>query len=209
MRSPSPRYDHEQVVEVVRDTPGQLAHRVHLLRLPELVLALPQRLVRPLELGQVHGEPAELPGSAGGGGHHVHDVPQPHHVAVAPEGAILELVILAAGEGGPAGRHHLGPVLGMDARAEEIRLGEPPLGREAEHGLGALAHEREAQGGRVRFPHDGVETLHQILKRFLRLLRAACRRSSSDRSSTMRRRRASSCSSMRMLVMVTRTGRVS
>ena len=40
-------------------------------------------------------------------------------------------------------------------------------------------------------------------------LRAACRRSSSERSSTMSSSRASSCSSMRMLVIVTRTRRVS
>src|SRR5215831_10195204 len=44
-------HDHEQVVEVVCDTARELAHRVHLLRLPKLVFALPERLIGALELG--------------------------------------------------------------------------------------------------------------------------------------------------------------
>ena len=160
--------DHEQVVEVVRDTARELAHRVHLLRLPEMVLARAQRLVRVLELGQVHGEAAELSGIAGTVRHHVHDVAQPHDLARRGQGPVLELVILATGEGGAALGHDLGAILGVDALAEPARLLEPALGGKAEDGLGALADEREAQGGRIGFPHDGVEALHEILEALLR-----------------------------------------
>src|SRR6266436_1944913 len=50
--------DHEQVVEVVRDAARELADRVHLLGLPQLILARAQGLVGALELGQVDGEAA-------------------------------------------------------------------------------------------------------------------------------------------------------
>jgi hypothetical protein len=53
----------EQVVEVVGDAAGQLAHRLHLLGLAELLLAPAERLLRRLLLGDIameHDRPADL-----------------------------------------------------------------------------------------------------------------------------------------------------
>ena len=41
---------HQQIVEVVRDAAGEPADRLHLLRLPQLLLALPKRVLRLLAL---------------------------------------------------------------------------------------------------------------------------------------------------------------
>ena len=48
---------HQQVVEIVRDTAGEPANRLHLLGLPQLLLALPKRILRLLALDHVsdHG----------------------------------------------------------------------------------------------------------------------------------------------------------
>jgi hypothetical protein len=162
--------DHEQVVEVVRDAARELADRVHLLSLPQLILARPQGLVGALELGQVDGEAPELGRVPRQVGHDVNDVAQPDDVTRGRQRAILELVVLAAGERRATRGHDLGPVLRVDALAEEVRLVEPAVGREAEDRLGALAHEGEAKGRRIGLPHDGVESLHQILESLLGFL---------------------------------------
>ena len=44
---------HQQVVEVVRDTAGETSNRLHLLGLPQLLLALPKRILRLLALEHV------------------------------------------------------------------------------------------------------------------------------------------------------------
>src|SRR5215813_10791373 len=58
----------------------------------------------------------------------------------------------------------------MNASREEVRLLQPPLGGEAQHGPRALADEGEAQAGRIRFPHDGVQALYEVLEALLGLL---------------------------------------
>ncbi len=161
---------HEQVVEVVRDAARELADRIHLLGLPQLILARAQGLVGALELGQVDGEAAELPRVSRRVGHDVNDVAQPDDLAGGRQRPVLELVVLTAGERRAALGHHLGPVLRVDALAEEVRLVEPAVGREPEDRLGALAHEGEAEGRGVRLPHDGVESLHQVLESLLGFL---------------------------------------
>ncbi len=98
------------------------------------------------------------------------DVAQPHDLARGRQRAVFELVILATGECRAALGHDLDPVLRVDALAEEVGLVEPAVCREAEDRVGALAHEREAERGRVRLPHDGVEPLHQVLESLLGLL---------------------------------------
>ena len=59
------------------------------------------------------------------------------------------------------------PIVGMDARHEEIRLSEPVLGAVAEDDLGALAHEREGERAGVGLPHDGVEPLDEVAEALL------------------------------------------
>src|SRR5204862_4150 len=54
----------EQVVEVVRDAARQLPDRVHLERVPELLLALAERVFGPLPFGQVADEAREQRGGA-------------------------------------------------------------------------------------------------------------------------------------------------
>ncbi len=100
----------------------------------------------------------------------MNDVAQPDDLAGGRERSVLELVVLTAGERRAALGHHLGPVLRVDALAEEVRLVEPAVGREPEDRLGALAHEGEAEGRGVRLPHDGVESLHQVLESLLGFL---------------------------------------
>src|SRR5260221_6039342 len=54
----------QQIVEIMRDTAGQPADRLHFLRLPQLFLAAMQRLLRAFGLGDVLDNSKHLDGFA-------------------------------------------------------------------------------------------------------------------------------------------------
>ena len=118
-------------------------------------------------LGEIDGDAAELDGVAAGPEPDVDDVAQPHLAPVGGERAVLELVVHAPRDGLAARRHDAVPVVGMDARHEEVGLSEPVLGVVAEDDLGALAHEREGERAGVGLPHDGVEPLDEVAEALL------------------------------------------
>ena len=121
--------DHEQVVEVVRDAARELADGIHLLGLAELFLGLAEGLRGALVLREIDGDTAELDGAAARPEPDVDDVAQPHLAPVRGERAVLELVVQAPRDGVAARRRDAGPIVGMDARHEELRLPEPVLVR--------------------------------------------------------------------------------
>ena len=132
----------EQVVEVVRDAAGELAHRLHLLRLPELLLRRLQLRLARLVGGDVAGDAVEAVAfpSRGPG--------QPVDRPVPVAAAVLEM--RHAGPGGPLHR-------GV-ARFGVVRL-EEAVEAVADQLLRPVAERRRP--GRVDRPDAAIEPQHQ------------------------------------------------
>ena len=108
----------QHVVEVVRDAAGELADRLHLLRLQQVRLELPA-------VGDVDHQPAQRPGPRG----HPHAVAQPQRAPVGGDDAVLELVVGAGGDRLGGAREHLVAIGRVEhARPRAVALGQSARG---------------------------------------------------------------------------------
>ena len=168
--------DGEQVVEVVGDAAGELADRLHLLRLAEALL---QQLV----LGDVRPEPDSADRAplavADHGGREV----EVHHRPVAPPAPNLHAIDASVFERGAAQALEL---LALIARREGVRLADHFLGAPAEDALGRgipPGHDEigvDADDPERRDSHERLEPVVRGAQTVLALLRlhlepGACR----------------------------------
>jgi hypothetical protein len=126
----------EDVVEIVSDAAGELAHRFHLLRLAELRLEGASR-------GDVHDETigqdasVRLARVARGGSH-------PSQLARGEDQAALPIPGPELRDRGLPRSVHAGSILRMDQAEERVGIPHDRLWRDAAHRACALAHESEA-----------------------------------------------------------------
>ena len=104
--------DGQQVVEVVRDAAGQLADRLHLLRLRKLLLRALQRLLRLAPLGDVARDLGEADQLAGRIADRVDDDARPEGRAVLAHPPALGLELALAPCGLERARRHAGGPVG-------------------------------------------------------------------------------------------------
>ena len=164
--------DAEEVVEVVGDPPGEEAHRLHLLRLPALVLQAHL-------LADVHHDADDLGAAAGSAMTRTLSLthtasPVAETIRYRNSWLRPSAMRLAAGLlGGDA-------VLRMEMAQPEIGLVGPGRDGIAEQRFRLIAHEGEAEGGGIRPPHHGADRLHEppvaLLDLDARLLRGVALR---------------------------------
>ena len=87
----------------------------------------------------------------------VDEVADPRDGAVGGDEAVLDVVVVAACDGGATERDRGRAVVGVDVVAPELRVGDPVLGPVAEDVLGPLAHEGVAERLGLGLPDDGVQ----------------------------------------------------
>ena len=122
----------QQVVEIMRDAAGQLAERVHLLRLEERRLRLLERLLRLPPLGEVACDLGEADQPPGPVTHRVdhHVGPEPAAVLADPPAFRLETALRLGGAQRPLRQAGLPVLVGVETRemlAEDL-AGDVALG---------------------------------------------------------------------------------
>ena len=146
----------------VGDDVGHVAHEDGVVGEIQQARLFAQRGLGVLAGGDVDHDAPE-PAGASSLLHHRHKVAQPHDASVRREHPVFE-VVAALGGGPLAEWHRPVAIVRVNVILPEGRLGQPALPRIAKDALGLIAHERELKGRGVRFPHDAVDRVDQVLE---------------------------------------------